>query len=154
MRKAGCVYLGFGLESASPGMLRKMHKRVDLYEVANILKETVSNNIHAHLFLIAGYPGETGSDFQMTLDFLRANRDWISSISVSKFALLEGSIMFSRPDRYNITVKSIEGRYWDTHLCSNDDNGENDKKVSRIFELWNEIKGPVEFPFVQVLHHI
>jgi radical SAM superfamily enzyme YgiQ (UPF0313 family) len=154
MRRAGCVYLSYGLESASPRVLERMKKAVDLAAADRVLQDTASSGIHAHVFVIVGFPGETEGDLQMTLDFLSRNRECIGSISVSKFALLEGSVMILRPSKYGVSMESIEGKYWNTHLVSYEGKEGSDDRESRVLECWKRIKGPVHFPFAQVLQHL
>lgn len=154
MRRAGCALLSYGLESASPRVLKRMNKRTDLAAAERVLRDTSRSDIHVHLFLMVGFPGETEADLQMTVDFVKTNREWISSISAFSFSPLEGSVMMSKPNRYGIATESVRGQYWDTHSVAYDSMADNDKRVRRVLECWRGIKEPVEFPFTQVLQHL
>lgn len=82
-----------GLESGSPGVLQHMRKYADLDSIHKIFEkiESVKNKYDFKIFLqlIVGYPTETESDFQMTLDFVRARKSTISEIaSCSSFLII------------------------------------------------------------------
>ena len=73
MRKAGCVGLIFGLESASPRVLELMNKGIDLHQVQRIVKEAAEVGLHCQVAFFVGFPTETAFDRELTLDFLRKN---------------------------------------------------------------------------------
>ncbi len=155
MHRAGCVYLSFGLESASPRILKRMNKGIHLKTAEKILKDTARCGIHNHLFLIIGFPGETDDDLKMTLDFLNRNQQWISSISPSKFSLLDNSVMMRNPGKFGISTRSTQGKYWLKHSFSYADINSVDDRVNKIQKFWTAIKGSeVSFPFTQVLQHL
>jgi hypothetical protein len=74
----GCGMLALGFESASFDTLRRMNKVRDRahYEkyISNtiaIFKEAVNNEIPLIIFMIAGYPGDTENDLEVTLRFIK-----------------------------------------------------------------------------------
>jgi hypothetical protein len=85
MYNAGCRYIGFGAESASPRMLELMGKGGSMlkYGVQNVfgfdvprtmtvgIKNTIEAGIHANCTWIMGYPGETLADLQSTVAFIK-----------------------------------------------------------------------------------
>ncbi len=75
MKKAGCVSIGYGVESLSPRMLRMMNKTSDpqkyITSVFDTVEKTLRNDMHAMLFNILGIPGETPSTIEETLNSLR-----------------------------------------------------------------------------------
>ena len=73
-----CGMLALGFESASFDTLRRMNKVRDRahYEkyISNtiaIFKEAVNNEIPIIIFMIAGYPGDTENDLEVTLRFIK-----------------------------------------------------------------------------------
>ena len=73
-----CGMLALGFESASFETLRRMNKVRDKahYEkyISNtiaIFKEAVKNEIPLIIFMIAGYPGDTENDLEVTLRFIK-----------------------------------------------------------------------------------
>ena len=88
MAEAGCTYIGFGAESASPHTLTKMNKggfilkngvtptRINgkLYEFPTTMVNAIKNcrdvNIHANCTWIMGYPGEALQHLQTSVAFI------------------------------------------------------------------------------------
>ncbi len=71
MRNAGCVGLKFGLESASPRVLKIMNKGIDLLEAERIVKDALAIGMHCQVAFFVGFPTETERDREITIDFLR-----------------------------------------------------------------------------------
>ena len=85
MYNAGCRYIGYGAESASPRMLKLMGKGGSMlrhgvkavfgYDVPVTMmmgiKNTVEAGIHANCTWIMGYPGETLYDLKTTVAFIK-----------------------------------------------------------------------------------
>jgi len=84
MAKSGCVYIGFGAESASASVLDRMDKggfilrrgltEINGYKLPVTMVEGVKNcrewNIHANCTWIMGYPGETIQDLKTSAAFI------------------------------------------------------------------------------------
>lgn len=84
MKEAGCVYIGFGAESANKGTLEDMGKggfilangveNIGGHEFPRTMLEGVRNTkragIHANLTWIMGYPGETLERLQTSVAFM------------------------------------------------------------------------------------
>lgn len=75
LRRAGCVQLSWGFESAAVGVLQAANKggACDPLKRSLILRHASAVGIANHLFFIAGLPGETDADHLTTLSFLEAN---------------------------------------------------------------------------------
>ncbi|MBU7018020.1 MAG: radical SAM protein [Theionarchaea archaeon] len=75
LKKAGCVTIGYGVESLSPEMLKMMNKTRDPAEYVNSVFDTVEKMIraqmHAMLTFILGLPGETFATIEETLASLK-----------------------------------------------------------------------------------
>lgn len=85
MYSSGCRYIGFGAESASPRMLKKMGKGGSMlrfgvrsvygYDVPVTMmagiENTINAGIHANCTWIMGYPGETLEDLKATVAFIK-----------------------------------------------------------------------------------
>lgn len=75
MKKAGCVTIGYGVESLSPQMLNMMHKTRDPHQyigsVADTVTKMINANMHAMLTFILGLPGETPATIEETLTALK-----------------------------------------------------------------------------------
>jgi radical SAM superfamily enzyme YgiQ (UPF0313 family) len=69
MAQAGCVWIGFGIESGSQKMLDSMNKRATVLQASQAIKDTRQAGIFANTTFIFGYPGETLETIQETIDF-------------------------------------------------------------------------------------
>jgi len=95
---AGARVIEWGLESASQDVLDFMDKGIAIEDVQPILDNASQIGILNKLFCFHNYPGETISDLQKTLDFLRYN---IIDKKIRPFLpirnrlfLLKGSILY------------------------------------------------------------
>ena len=106
MREAGSCGLAYGIESGSPRILKDMRKNIDLREAKGIISDTHKARIQANCFFIIGYPMETEEDFQMTLDFIEENADFIHRFDqVTGCHIEEDSYLGLNPDKYGIVFK-------------------------------------------------
>jgi radical SAM superfamily enzyme YgiQ (UPF0313 family) len=114
MSQSGCLELTFGLESASPSVLKLMNKNYDLNRFSAILQICNANHIEVNLNIIVGYPGESKDDFLQTSTFLNRHAKYIKSVQVSSLSVLYGSPIFnSHQDRLSRTdfFQKLSGRY-------------------------------------------
>lgn len=81
----GCKMLRFGLESGSQYVLNLMNKGTNVKIAEDILKYSSNAGIQNHLYIMLGYPGETDIHRDETLEFLRRNKEYIASYSISFF---------------------------------------------------------------------
>lgn len=71
MKQAGCEWIGFGVESASPKILEAMNKKTDPETAARAIQMVRNAGIYANATFICGYPGETRDDLRMTAQFMK-----------------------------------------------------------------------------------
>lgn len=71
LKAAGCYEVSFGIESASPELLRRMNKKADVETALAAIKMTRAAGLRACALLIAGNAGETAATIDETVDFLR-----------------------------------------------------------------------------------
>jgi len=80
MAEAGCIYLGFGAESASPSVLRVMKKGILNKEIMmKGIIECENAGIHASCTWIMAYPTETLEDLKMSVAFIKWQEDFYVS---------------------------------------------------------------------------
>ncbi len=133
MRSAGACRLIFGMETASPRLLRRVGKEIIPEKVSDVLKWSHDAGIWTGLEIIAGLPGEEKDDTRKTEDFLRRNIEYIDEIYVNKFFLINQSAMFKYPERYGIT-NIRERAYGLKEMIMN--NGERSRYI------FDELNGP------------
>jgi hypothetical protein len=106
MKAAGCVSLAYGVESGSPAILKDMRKNIDPALIAAVIKDSWGAGILVNCFFIIGYPTETESDFQMTLDFIRENAAFIYRFDqITGCHIEDDSYLGLHFDKYGIIFK-------------------------------------------------
>lgn len=71
LQRAGCYSITFALESASPRILEKMHKRLHLERLAGAIRQASELGIITSCFVMFGYPTETPEELEATLRWVR-----------------------------------------------------------------------------------
>jgi radical SAM superfamily enzyme YgiQ (UPF0313 family)/MoaA/NifB/PqqE/SkfB family radical SAM enzyme len=104
MKKAGCVWLGYGIESGSQEMLDRMHKKLSLDVAEQVLRDTHDAGIMVQANFMFGLPTETRSDSQQTLQFLKRNRQNIDSVLASQsFCVIDkGTYIYDHPKEFGL----------------------------------------------------
>lgn len=69
MADAGCVFLGFGIESGSQRILDRMNKEVTVECAHQAIVRTMAHGIHPNATYIFGYPGEDIDSIRDTIKF-------------------------------------------------------------------------------------
>ena len=104
MAEAGCIYIGFGAESASPNVLERMNKggfilrprgaqkndltRLNGFDFPTTMVQGIQNcqrvGIHANCTWIMGYPGETLRDLQTSVAFILWQEELVAKEAVNR----------------------------------------------------------------------
>jgi radical SAM superfamily enzyme YgiQ (UPF0313 family) len=69
MKKAGCWYISYGIESGSQETLDRINKKITLAEIRRKITMTRRTGIAAKGFFIIGFPWETEQTIRETVDF-------------------------------------------------------------------------------------
>ncbi len=69
MKKAGCVYVAFGIESANQDVLNKTKKGLIIEKAKPIVQAAKRAGIKTGVFFIIGLPGDTFERFKQSLDY-------------------------------------------------------------------------------------
>lgn len=69
MRKAGCVWIGYGIESGSQKILDAMGKNTTVKQAEQAVTATREAGIFANTTFIYGYPGEDEDTIRETMEF-------------------------------------------------------------------------------------
>lgn len=102
MRRGGCRMLLWGLETASEPMIQQMVKGIQRADMSRILQESAAAGIWNHTFFFFGFPGETLSDAQETVNFLYQHKYAIHSAALGTFLLERYSPAQRFPETYKI----------------------------------------------------
>lgn len=71
MAESGCIALCFGLDSASPKVLKAINREINLDSIAASVKKAKELGIKARVYVTFGLPGETEQTVNETIEFLR-----------------------------------------------------------------------------------
>ena len=71
MKKAGCEYINYGIESLDQKLLNDMNKGLTIEQIENGVKSTLEQGISPGLNLIWGFPGDTVENLQAAVEFLK-----------------------------------------------------------------------------------
>ena len=108
LARAGLKEIRFGLESASPRILKLMNKfpkDFDLSLVEKTVEKFHTRGVSVHLCLILDFPGETHGDRMATFDFLVHLKKQYPSLTfnLNRFMLDIKSQIFSQYETFDIT---------------------------------------------------
>jgi hypothetical protein len=109
MKEAGAVRLIFGMETASPRLLKFIGKTITPEQIAGVLCWAHEVGIWTGIEIIAGLPTERDNDIEATIDFLKQNHRYIDEAYLNAFFLDRNSLMYKYPQRYNIENIRIRG---------------------------------------------
>ena len=114
MAKAGCNCLGFGLESGSQRVVDMMGKGFRTEDAERVIRDTYEAGIETILGIIIGFPGETEEDFQMTLEFIKRNKAFISKVNFpSECCIGCNSYMKNHLEKFDVVLEpNNEGNAW------------------------------------------
>jgi len=71
MRQAGCYAIAYGIESASPEILKTLHKEITLEQVEEAVSLSREAGLQVIGYLMIGSPGETPQTVMKTMAFAR-----------------------------------------------------------------------------------
>ncbi|MBI5663593.1 MAG: cobalamin B12-binding domain-containing protein [Nitrospirae bacterium] len=108
LAKAGCICLGYGMETASVSLMKKIGKVFSQdADINKILEDSKRAGVLCALNFMFGLPGETEEDFAEVLSFLRRNKNHIGSVNPSAgFCLFApGTKGYENPEQYGINFR-------------------------------------------------
>lgn len=71
LKETGCFRVWIGAESGSQKVIDLMDRRVDVKQVRDMIKLTKKYGIETGTFIMLGYPGETETDIEQTIQHLK-----------------------------------------------------------------------------------
>ncbi|HJV38645.1 MAG TPA: radical SAM protein [Geothrix sp.] len=114
LKRAGCVMVSFGVESADPGLMARHKAGVTLEAVRATVEKVHAAGLRAKGLFIFGLPGETPETFQRTSDFILSLD--LDDMNLTKFSPLHGAPLWAE------CVAGTEGEFiedWRLLNCVN-----------------------------------
>ena len=152
LKKSGCICLAYGIETPSTSLMLKIGKV--LSRGANpdqIVRDGHRAGLSCAYNFMFGLPGETETDAQETLEFLKRNKDFIATVnpSPSFCGFCPGTLGHEHPEEYGIDASKGD-LYWQTK------DGKNDylirlKRFEEFCEVVQELGIPTTYPSRKLL---
>lgn len=116
MKEAGCEHIIFGIESGSQRVLNLMRKHYRVEDADRIIKSMHKVGIIVTANFMFGFPGETQEDFEMTLDFIKRNAEFLDRVYPSRTfcAIEEFSHFHSHLEEFGVKPNPSNHLYWET----------------------------------------
>ncbi|MBU2530019.1 MAG: radical SAM protein [Elusimicrobia bacterium] len=132
MKLAGAVKLTFGMETASPRLLKYIRKGATIGKIRKYLVYSNRIGIWNHMEFIGGMPTESENDILATINFIKENLDNINVYSLNPFSLYPGSPFYRDSKKFGLILHPE---------AENVDYLKSDEKVGNFSERFDEIKG-------------
>lgn len=140
LAQSGLNFLNFGLETGSQKIMDLMEKRTTVETASVVVTAAARFGIKVSLNIIVGFPGETETDFQATLEFIRQHKDSIFVVSTGETLMVApGTPLDTNPARFGIRAQH-DGHVWRDeggHWVSTDGSSTFATRVERLQQLRN-----------------
>lgn len=113
LKAAGCYRVALGVESGSQEILDRVHKSVKISQIIRAFKMARDAGLETVAFCVFGFPGETTTTMNATIQLMNAIRPTIPKLSF--FMPLPGTEIFEEWDRQGI-ISSKDWRNYIYHL--------------------------------------
>jgi radical SAM superfamily enzyme YgiQ (UPF0313 family) len=117
MKKAGCVFINYGIESYDNQVMKNMHKNLTVEQVEVGVKNTLAAGISPGLNIIFGNYGDTPETLQKGFEFLKQYHDNSYLRTIRPVTPYPGSELYYDAIRDG-RLKDVEDFYTNKHLNS------------------------------------
>jgi radical SAM superfamily enzyme YgiQ (UPF0313 family) len=117
MKRAGCVFINYGIESFDDEALRRMNKHLTTDQIVNGVEATIAAGISPGLNVIWGNLGENKRTLRQTADFLLKYADTSQLRTIRPVTPYPGSDLFTYAVEHGL-LKDVEEFYEQKHLNS------------------------------------
>lgn len=140
MRKAGCVGMKFGIESADNNVLKRLRKGITVEQAVKTINLCKKLGIRTHLTYAIGLPGDTEQTIKKTIQFAQQYGDHYQISIASPFpgtyffeeAMRNGWLKFKSWNDFNGLSESIVSY---PHLSN--------KKIAKLYR-WGQYSGYIK----------
>ncbi|MDD5304129.1 MAG: radical SAM protein [Elusimicrobia bacterium] len=119
MRRAGCDWLNWGLDTSSDRLGRLYQRNIRREDFTRVLEMSKRAGIRNSINVIIGLPHETKKDVDDLLSYLEAHDDLIQHVFVHQYNFIPHSDMGTAPERFGLRlgpggwgVDEIDGLTW------------------------------------------
>lgn len=142
LKRAGCIEVQIGLESADAVILENMNKKATPALYAQVVKGLLQTGIHCSCYFIVGFPGETSDSVERTLQFIKEiespEAEGCLSWSIFPFMLSPLSPIYEQPQKARYGLQGYMSKW--KHATMDSDQAM--KHVKQMFFAL-EYSGPI-----------
>jgi radical SAM superfamily enzyme YgiQ (UPF0313 family) len=117
MKKAGCVFINYGIESLDDKVLKNMNKCLTSKQIIDGVEETLKLGISPGLNIIFGNIGDNKETLEKSVDFLLKYNDHSQLRTISPVTPYPGCELFETAVK-NGQIKDVEDFYENKHVNS------------------------------------
>jgi len=117
MKKAGCVYIGYGIESLDDTVLKNMNKNLTVEQIEKGIKITKEEGISPGFNIIWGNIGDTEETLQKAVDFLLKHDDQSQLRTIRPVTPYPGSPLYYKAIEMGL-LEGVEDFYENKHVNS------------------------------------
>jgi anaerobic magnesium-protoporphyrin IX monomethyl ester cyclase len=134
MKQAGCYAVAYGIESASPEIIKTLHKDTTIEQVDEAVRSSREAGLQIIGYFMLGSPGETPDTIRKTIDFAKKLKVDFAQFSVTT--------PFPGTELYDIYMQNRkESISWDSFVYAGTDNPttpvfESDKLTREDLKTW------------------
>ena len=96
LKKAGCIKIHWGLDSANQRILDYVNKGIEIETSERVLKDAKKAGIYNFVYIILGYPTETKEEMDCLYTYLKKNSKNINNIYIQSEMLFTTNSIFSQ----------------------------------------------------------
>ncbi len=123
MKRAGCIYIAYGIESGSQEILDYTIKKITLEQIRTAVKLTKESGMRVGGFFMMGFPPETEEHIKKTVAFIKElDLDWVSELSM--LVPYPGTEIYNDMKREGLLIREDWDKYY--KVFSNDVPSESD----------------------------
>lgn len=117
MKKAGCVFINYGIEAFDDDVLRKMNKALTIKQIDRGIMATLAAGISPGLNMLFGHIGDTKDTLKAAVNFLIKYDDGAQMRTIRPVTPYPGSPLYYHAIE-NGMIKDVDDFYTNKHLNS------------------------------------
>jgi len=114
MKKAGCIFVAFGVESGSQKILDNVNKAATVQQAIDVFKNCKELGLLTHAYLMVGNLGETKETIQETINLIKTIKPFSWNVSIS--TPYPGTYLYEYATKNNLLVSRDWSKY--DHILS------------------------------------
>lgn len=114
MKKAGCIFVAFGVESGSQKILDNVNKMATVQQAVEVFKNCKELGILTHAYLMVGNLGESKETVQETINLIKTIKPFSWNVSIS--TPYPGTYLYEYATKNNLLVSRDWSKY--DHILS------------------------------------